>query len=347
LAPTVDRRQPGHFLASFVGSVYSHTLIQSKTIPETAWNAQGVNETAKSGRRCPVCGALQIVADNERIWPPGWCCPACKHVVAESDGIPTFAPDLADTVSGMDPKNFDELASLEAGYFWFVTRNQLIVGLANKYFPQARRYLEIGCGTGAVLREMAVSRKWERLVGSELHPSGLSHARNRLPSETEFVQMDARNIPAAGVFDLTGAFDVIEHIADDEGVLRGIRAATATGGGTIIAVPQHPWLWSQADDLAHHERRYRRGELETKLLRNGFEILFSSSFTALLLPLMAASRFISRSGGEQDTDGFREFRLNRHINNVFTSVLRAEVRFTLAGWRWPAGGSRVVVARAV
>ena len=297
-------------------------------------------------RRCLACNSLEPIDANKPVWPVGWRCAGCGHVVAQSDGIPMFAPDLADTVSGMDPKNFDELARLEAGYFWFVTRNELIIGLANKFFPEARRFLEIGCGTGAVLRELAGSRRWVRLVGSELHPSGLAHARKRLSSEVEFVQMDARNIPGVGIFDLTGAFDVIEHIADDEGVLREMRAATLTGGGAIIAVPQHPWLWSHADDLAHHQRRYRRGELETKLIRNGFEILFSSSFTALLLPLMAASRLMSPSV-EQDGDGFREFRLNRHINATFISVLRAEVRMTLAGGRWPAGGSRVVVARAV
>ena len=235
---------------------------------------------------------------------------------------------------------------VEAEHFWFVVRNELIVGLINKFFPDAYRLLEIGCGNGAVLRAIAQSRPWERLVGSELHPSGLAHARKRLPSEVEFVQMDARNIPCLDVFDLTGAFDVIEHIADDEGVLRGLRAATRTGGGTIIAVPQHPWLWSRADDVAHHQRRYRRGELEAKLLRNGFEVVFSSSFTALLLPLMAASRLKGR-GNLEDDDVLREFKLNRHVNDIFTAVLRAEIRMTLAGWRWPAGGSRIVVGRAV
>jgi len=257
-----------------------------------------------------------------------------------------FASQLADTVSGIDPAVFDELAELEAGYFWFVTRSELIVGLANKYFPDARRFLEIGCGTGTVLRGLAESREWERLVGSELHPSGLAHARQRLPSGVEFVQMDARDIPAVDAFDLTGAFDVIEHIADDEKVLRALRAATRTGGGTIIAVPQHPWLWSRADDLAYHERRYRRGELEAKLRRNGFEILFSSSFTAVLLPLMAASRLCGAGKGLEE-DPFREFRINPRLNTLLTTILRAEVRMTLAGWRWPAGGSRVVVARAV
>jgi SAM-dependent methyltransferase len=297
-------------------------------------------------RRCLACSSLETIEANTPVWPLGWRCQACGHIVPQSDGISMFAPEFADTISGMDPKNFDELSRLEAGYFWFVARSELIVGLANKFFPEARRFLEIGCGTGAVLREMAGSRRWERLVGSELHPSGLAHARGRLPSKVEFVQMDARNIPGVGVFDLIGAFDVIEHIAEDEAVLVGMRAATQTGGGTIITVPQHPWLWSHADDIAYHQRRYRRGELETKLLRNGYEILFSSSFTALLLPLMAASRLRSR-GDQQDTDGFREFRLSRNTNNALTAVLRAEVRMTLAGWRWPAGGSRVVVARAV
>ena len=298
-----------------------------------------------SGRRCLACNAIGSVASDEPVWPLGWRCSECGHIVPDVEGIPMFAPELADTTSGFDPKAFDALVDQEAGHFWFVARNQLLVGLANRFFPNARRFLEIGCGTGFVLRAIAGSRHWERLVGSELHPAGLAYARKRLPTEVEFVQMDARDIPAAGVFDLTGAFDVIEHIADDEAVLRGLRAATETGGGTIIAVPQHPWLWSRADEIAHHQRRYRRGELEMKLRRNGFEVLFSSSFTALLLPLMAASRLKSR--GKQADEDVYEFGLSPAVNRILLEILHAEVRMTLAGVRWPAGGSRIVVARAV
>jgi SAM-dependent methyltransferase len=304
-----------------------------------------MNRKPNSGRRCLACSAVEPVAENEPVWPLGWQCSACGHVVAQSDGIPTFAPELADTVTGVDPKDFDALSDVEAGHFWFVTRSELIVGLANKYFPHARSFVEIGCGTGAVLREFATWRAWGRLVGSELHPSALVHARKRLPVGVEFVQMDARDIPAVGMFDLSGAFDVIEHIPDDGAVLRGLRAATEPGGGIIVAVPQHPWLWSPADDFAHHQRRYRRGELEDKIRRAGFEVLFTSSFTAWLLPLMAISR-LKRMGKEAGADAY-EFKPSPWINRLFTAILRAEVRMTLAGWRWPAGGSRIVVARAV
>jgi SAM-dependent methyltransferase len=257
-----------------------------------------------------------------------------------------LAPELADTVSGFDPVSFTRLADLEASHFWFVARNELIVGLSHRFFPEARRFLEIGCGNGAVLNALKGSRHWERLVGSDLHPTGLARARERMPRDVELVQMNALAIPALAAFDLIGAFDIVEHVADDEGVLRAIRRALRTGGGTIILVPQHPWLWSGADEIAHHQRRYRRGELETKLRRNGFQILSSFSYTAILLPLLVASRIKARIR-PSGQDVSREVTLHPAINAALLAILRAEVRLTLAGVRWPAGGSRVVVARAV
>jgi hypothetical protein len=111
-------------------------------------------------------------------------------------------------------------------------------------------------------------------------------------------------------------------------------------------VPQHPWMRSRADDIGLHQRRYERGELEAKLSRNGFEVIFSTSYTGLLLPLMIVSRLMGR--GAENNDGIDgEFDLNPRVNRLFTAIVRAEVRLALAGFRWPVGGSRVVVGRAV
>jgi hypothetical protein len=116
----------------------------------------------------------------------------------------------------------------------------------------------------------------------------------------------------------------------------------------IATVPQHRWLWSDADVRARHVRRYEPGELETKLTAAGFGVLFSSCYTSTLLPLMALSRLRKRRG--RDISAAKEFESVQRlpvVNTLLRGVLMAETSLTLAGVRWPAGGSRVIVARKV
>jgi hypothetical protein len=74
--------------------------------------------------------------------------------------------------------------------------------------------------------------------------------------------------------------------------------------------------------------------------------LFSSSYTATLMPVMALNRLLVRHKGDNSAVD-REFEVSPFVNRLFLAVLRAEVRLTLRRLRWPFGGSRVVVARAV
>jgi SAM-dependent methyltransferase len=295
-------------------------------------------------RICPSCGTADEIVDEEPVWPLGWTCRQCAHTIEQSDGIPVFAPELADTISGVNPAMFDRLAQYEETNFWFVPRNRLLVNLLARYFPAAESYMEVGCGSGYVLSAIARMKSWRRLVGSELHPSGLAIARQRLGASAEFIQLDARMIPARDVFDIIGAFDVLEHIEDDSAVLAAMHRATRTGGGIMLAVPQHPWLWSQADEAALHVRRYRRGEIEQKVEAAGFRVLLSASYTALLLPLMAASRL---RGSAKSDAAYREFELPPIANEALKAMLQLEVTLTLSGIRFPAGGSRMVVAKKV
>ena len=145
---------------------------------------------------------------------------------------------------------------------------------------------------------------------------------------------------------MIGAFDVLEHIPEDENVMQEVYAALVPGGGFIAAVPQRPAQWSQADVVAHHVRRYRRGELERKLRSAQFEILFSTSYASVVFPLMAASRF---KKGEypvaEEKVVVHELAVHPAINAILRKALDAEVSLTLRGLAWPVGGSRIVVAR--
>jgi len=300
-----------------------------------------------SSRVCPACGRLDALSPDRLVFPPDWACPSCGHRLPVDHGILLTAPALLESGESSQSPDFDFLAEAERDHFWFVARRKLIVGLAERYAPGARRILEVGCGTGNVLDALYASRPWTRAVGIDLYPRGLELARRNMPAAVELFQADARAIPVRDAFDLAGAFDVLEHIVEDDAVIGGIRAALVENGVFLAAVPQHPSLWSAADDVAGHVRRYERGELERKVRAAGFEILFSTSYAVALLPVMALSRVSARSAKGHDTQAAvrREFDVPPGVNRALTAVLVAETHLSRWGVRWPIGGSRVIVAK--
>ncbi len=272
-----------------------------------------------------------------------WRCPACGYTPMSVAGFAAFAPELAVGSEGFEPAFFAELANLEAHNFWFRARNRLIVWALEHYFSGARSLLEIGCGTGFVLSGVARARPQMRLCASEIHANALGHAARRVPA-AELLQLDARHLPYDREFDVVGAFDVIEHIEDDDAVLREMHRATVPGGGMLLTVPQHPFLWSEYDRRAHHVRRYRARDLRGKIAAAGFEILRLTSFVSLLLPLMMISRLAGHNRRE-DYDPLAELRLKSWPNIVLEKVLDLERGLLKTGINLPAGGSLLVVAR--
>ena len=243
---------------------------------------------------------------------------------------------------GFEPEAFASLARLEEGSFWFQARNELIVWALSTYVPTASSFLEVGCGTGFVLRAIASARPGIRLTGSELFAEGLEHAAKRVPEAT-LVQLDARAMPFEEEFDAVGAFDVLEHVDDDGAALDGCRRALRRGGTLLATVPQHPWLWSGADDYAHHVRRYRRRELAAKLRGAGLEPIRMTSFVSLLLPLMAASR-IAEQRSRRPYDPVGEHERSAGLRRPLQAVMRLEAALIHRGASLPAGGSLLAVA---
>lgn len=284
---------------------------------------------------CPSCLANYASVD--------WNCPACGFVPPVVEGFHIFAPGLAHGGAGFQPEAYAELAAVEAGNFWFRGRNQLIIWALQRYFPRMRRYLEIGCGTGYVLAGVAQAYPKAELTGSEVFSVGLPFAARRV-EKAELLQMDARCIPYVEEFDVIGAFDVLEHIEEDEAVLAEMLRAIRPGGGILLTVPQHPWLWSRRDEYACHVRRYRMNELREKVQHAGFHIEFETSFVSLLLPAMLASRLIQKNGPPQG-DHMAELRLPKLLNCIFEVIMNLERQIIQIGVRFPLGGSLLLIAR--
>ena len=303
-------------------------------IPAVAqMRAQLLESTINDNGTMKVCPACDARFDS------AWVCPRCgwqaqRHrtiqIVTSNGSVPGFASEF-----------FDALPTLEEGHFWFTARNALIGWAISRYFPQARTFLEVGCGTGQVTGALKRTHSNLSFTASEAILEGLLIAERKAPG-VELVQADARRLPWDEEFDIVGAFDVLEHIADHAGAVREMTRSIRPGGGVIVTVPQHRWLWSPLDEYSRHERRYTKGELVALLERSGLRVQRITSFVSLLLPMLLASR-LSQRGRPVHPDS--EFRLSSRVNGVGDMAMRIERALIRAGVSFPLGGSLLAVAR--
>ena len=272
-----------------------------------------------------------------------WQCPSCLHEPKRLNGHLAFAPDLAEESEGFHASYFETLSRLEPNSFWFRSRNRLICWALRHYFPRARSLFEIGCGTGFVLTGIRQELPQLALAGSEVFSAGLGFAAERLPG-VDLFQMDAQSIPFKGEFDVIGAFDVLEHIANDQLVLSQMYQALRDGGGILLTVPQHDFLWSEIDEYSKHARRYSAKELIAKVEQAGFMTVRVTSFVSLLLPLMLASRLMTRFS-KKELDPTAEFQLSSMANFLLERIMDMERTIIKLGISLPAGGSLLLIAK--
>jgi ubiquinone/menaquinone biosynthesis C-methylase UbiE len=281
---------------------------------------------------CQTCG-LRYEADN-------WKCPCCRATPTHRNGIPVFGSGE----QGEETKDAayldDDIRAAEARHFWFRSRFQLVRWMLRRYFPDAKALLDAGCGTGFVLEQLRRTEPSLALAGCDVRFDTLMSARRKLPDVT-LIAADTLALPYESEFEVVTALDVIEHIDDDCAALAALLKVLKPGGGLILTVPQHQWLWSEVDDFSCHRRRYARSDLEAKVRRAGFEVLRCTSFFAATLPVLAASRLRRR----RPFDPAAELKIPVILNAALAGVLDIERAIVTLGLPLPVGSSLLLVGR--
>lgn len=288
-------------------------------------------------KRCLNC---DITFESEN-----WACPSCDFTPLHKNGFHCFAPDL-NNVSAFDVHSFEDMGDQLDKSFWFPPRNRLINWALKTYFPPIGRYLEIGCGTGYVLKGVADNNPNATFTGTDIFTEGLVGAQKRLQGRADFIQTNALSLPYREEFDVIGAFDVIEHIEEDVSALQELHRALKPGGGILMTVPRHMFLWSDVDTTAHHKRRYGGAELKRKVNEAGFQLVRQLSFGMITLPLQYISRrfLIKKSDKHTDVLEMDPSPLVRNMLELLLNIDQIPIRM---GVNYPFGASLMVIAKKI
>jgi SAM-dependent methyltransferase len=239
----------------------------------------------------------------------------------------------------------------EESHWWYVARRRTILSWLTQSLASARpsrtkpRLLDYGCGTGINLVHLA---KIGTAFGVDAAPEAIAFCRQRglqnVMATQSLAETDALAV-FGGDFDVVTVLDVLEHLPDEIGALRCIRALLKPGGLLVITVPAFDWLWSGEDVVSEHLRRYTHASLGRVLQKAGFETLRISYFNTLLFPLQAAVVFGNRLLRSRSMAESMVKQLPGMVNGVLTAIVSLE-SVLLRGLQFPIGASLICSARA-
>lgn len=130
--------------------------------------------------------------------------------------------------------------------------------------------LDVGCGPGHNLQLLGQGRKLQRMVGLDVSEVALSQAVRDWPT-AEFHHLDIQEGSLDGRWDLVFCSLVLEHLADDEGALRNMRAMA--GKHVLVTTIAGDFdRYKRWDVQMGHVRNYAVGELERKMEDAGLHV---------------------------------------------------------------------------
>lgn len=184
----------------------------------------------------------------------------------------------------MEGVAYQQFLKLENEHWWFIGRRRSYFAILERFLPARRdlRIADLGCGVGGMLPEL---QRFGRVVGIDADPQSVAICRARGFPDS-FVGPADRIPLAAASHDLVTYFDCIEHLEDDRAALAEIVRVLKPGGTAFFSVPAYQFLFANNDRVAHHKRRYTRGDLAAKARAAGLDVVKATYVNVLLFPLI-------------------------------------------------------------
>lgn len=148
----------------------------------------------------------------------------------------------------------------------------------------SQKFLDFGCGTGKLIREMNLLHPKNKYLGIDVSESAIKVAKKSTPWASFYVVQDGNKFPFKNAsFDFILAADVIEHVYNTKETFSELVRVLKKGGQILITTPYYGFLknlliisfgFDQVfDPMGGHIRFYTKKSLFSTLKAEGFNIV--------------------------------------------------------------------------
>jgi hypothetical protein len=193
----------------------------------------------------------------------------------------------------MDLKEQNLLGTAAQSHWYYVSKGRALRALLGK--ANVPEVLDVGAGSGIFAQQLLEADVCQRAVCVD--PNYLEERIERVKGKEIEFRRSIEDVTQRLIL----MIDVLEHVDDDDALLRNYVDRAPTGAYVLVSVPAFQFLWSGHDVFLEHRRRYTRAQVEALARRAGLEVVRSGYFFAILFPLIVLLRLYDRwrlRGGE-------------------------------------------------
>lgn len=239
----------------------------------------------------------------------------------------------------MENELYQKFYEVETKHWWFSARRIIIIDVIKKIIKLKKNslVLDYGCGTGGILDFLS---KDYQAYGADMSDLAINFCNKRNLTNILSISDLLSKPEFKNKFKMVTILDVIEHIDDDDAVLKDIHSLLEDEGYLFVTVPAYQFLFGPYDILTQHKRRYVKKHLAEVVTSAGYDVIKISYFNTFLSPLLILSRLISaKTGSDNDTDI-----PNKFLNIILKQIFKFE-KYLLRFISLPFGISIMCIAK--
>lgn len=247
----------------------------------------------------------------------------------------------------MEAQYYKEYFEYERKHWFFRARNKIIMDhITSLVGPDKKlRILNVGVATGHT-SELLKNFAYE-IISIEYDEACFNftnaHVKDIGLQKGSILELQFEN----DQFDLVCAFDVLEHVEDDQLGMQELERVCKSEGHVVVTVPAFMSLWSHHDVINHHFRRYKLADLK-RLFGDQKRIHKISYFNSILFIPVYLFRKLNnllgitsndQNSGDKVGSDLQMFNEKGIVSSLLFKIFSSESKMLKRGINFPFGVS--------